>query len=193
MIANTLFAVPVWDVAYPNFDIIKDTLINDLKQYMSEFPKEVRSNVNGKHSRTLVHEAPEFKPLFDFITLVANQAAESIGLKGNLQVMESWVNINDTPGAFNLQHIHGGVISGVFYIQIPKGSGKLYLTNPAPIHLWEGFDICPDRNEFAGETREIDPIPGTIIMFPSYLPHCVGPNTSDVERISLAFNTTRIK
>lgn len=193
MIANTLFAVPVWDTMYPNFENIKDDLISDLKSYMVEYPKEVRSNVNGKHSRTLVHEDLRFKPIFDYITFAANQAAESIGLHSNLMIMESWVNINDTPGAFNLQHIHGGVISGCFYIQVPKGSGKLYLTNPAPIHLWEGLNVSPDRNEYSGETREVDPIPGTIIMFPSYLPHSVGPNSENVERISVAFNTTMVK
>lgn len=190
MIANILFAVPVWDVTYPNFDTIKDDLIIDLKDYVNKYPLEVRSNVAGKHSRTLVHEDPMFSSLFEYITHAANEAAESIGLKPNLRVMESWININDTPGAFNLQHIHGGVISGVFYIQVPKGSGKLYLTNPAPINLWEGFNLTTERNEYAGETREIEPLEGTIIMFPSYLPHSVGPNSQQVERISLAFNTT---
>jgi uncharacterized protein (TIGR02466 family) len=193
MIANVLFAVPIWDIALPNFKEVKGKLITDLKDYLNDNPPEVRSNVNGKHSRTLLHEDPRFTQLFNFITNIVNESAESIGLPGNLKVMESWVNINDTPGAFNLQHIHGGVISGCLYIQVPKGSGKLYLTNPAPIHLWEGLNVTPDRNEYSGETKEVDPIEGTIIMFPSYLPHAVGPNTSDVERISVAFNTTAEK
>lgn len=190
MTPSILFAVPIWDTEYPNFDSNKDQLIADLKSYLDENPTEVRSNVNGKHSKTLLHTDPRFSNLFGYITHIVNESAQSINLNCRLRVMESWVNINDTPGSFNLQHIHGGVISGIFYLQVPTGSGKLYLTNPAPINLWEGLNTPLDRSEFAGETREIDPIEGTIIMFPSYLPHSVGPNASDVERISVAFNTT---
>lgn len=191
MIANILYAVPIWDISYPDFDIEKESLIKDFKDYLKDNPTEIRSNVNGQHSKTLLHEDVRFKKLFDYITFVCNEAAASIGLDKTLRVMESWVNINDTPGAFNLQHIHGGVISGIFYVQIPKGSGNLYLSNPAPIHLWEGLNNTLEKNEYSGETREVHPIEGTILMFPSYLPHGVGPNTSNVERISVAFNTTR--
>ena len=189
MIPNSLFTVPIWDDEYPNFASVKDDLIVNLKNYLTKYPHEVRSNVNGKHSRTLLHEESEFKMFFDYITLKANLAAASIGLRGELEIMESWVNINDTPGAFNLQHIHGGVISGVFYVQVPKNSGALFLSNPAPVHLWEGFNMNPERSHFASETIEVNPVEGTFLLWPSYLPHAVGPNTANIERISIAFNT----
>lgn len=190
MIPSSLFTVPIWDDKYEGYELIKDELVANLKKYVASQPTLTRSNVSGKHSNTFAHEQPEFKDLFGYITVKVNQAAESIGMRGALKVMESWININDTPGCFNLQHIHGGVISGTFYVQVPNGSGQLYLTNPAPINLWEGFNMTPDRNHFFSETIEVQPVEGTIIMWPSYLPHTVGPNQDNVERISIAFNTT---
>jgi len=193
MTPSSLFTVPIWDDVYPEYALEKDDLVTKMKNYVSKNPQLTRSNVAGKHSSTLVHQQPEFKKLFDYITLQVNQAAESIGMRGVLTIMESWININDTQGAFNLQHIHGGVLSGTFYVQVPTGSGQLYLTNPAPIHLWEGFNVCPERNHFFSETIEVNPIEGTVLIWPSYLPHTVGPNKDNVERISVAFNTTILK
>lgn len=193
MIPSSLFTVPIWDETYPDYTLIKDELVDKLKQYVDAQPTLVRSNVAGKHSNTLAHQQPAFQDLFSYISTKVNAAAASIGMHGTLVIMESWININDTPGCFNLQHIHGGVLSGTFYVQVPKGSGNLYLTNPAPINLWEGFNMTQERNHFFSETIEVNPVEGTLIIWPSYLPHTVGPNTDNVERISIAFNTTIYK
>lgn len=190
MMPSSLFTVPIWDDMLPDFEGLKDELITVLHNFRNKNDSIKQSNVNGYQSPKTLHTVEELTELFEYINVRVNQVAASIGLDAQLSVNEAWLNINDTPGCFNLQHVHGGVISGIFYVQVPEGSGSLFLTNPAPIHMWEGLSICPERNHYASETIEVKPIEGTFIMWPSYLPHAVGPNTHNTERISIAFNTS---
>lgn len=190
MIPSSLFTVPIWDDMLPNFEAVKDELVPLLLKFKEENPSIKQSNVGGYQSPKTLHQVEELKELFEYIALRVNQVAASIGLDAHLEINESWLNVNDTPGCFNLQHIHGGVISGIFYVNIPEGSGSLFLSNPCPIHMWEGLNICPERNHYASETIEVKPIEGTFIMWPSYLPHAVGANTHNEKRISIAFNSS---
>jgi hypothetical protein len=38
--------------------------------------------------------------------------------------------------------------------------------------------------------RKIDPEPGTLVLFPSYLSHATNPTNADAPRICVAFNAT---
>jgi len=193
MIPSSLFTVPIWDDQLPNHEEVNNELIPILKKYKEDTPTVKQSNVNGYQSDKKLHTLVELTALFEYINFQINRAAASIGLEGQLAVNESWVNFNEDMACMNLQHIHGGVISGTYYVQVPEGSGSIFLTNPSPISMWEGLSICPERNHYASETIEVKPLEGTFIMWPSYLPHSVGPNTQNVERISIAFNASLIK
>jgi len=100
----------------------------------------------------------------------------------------SWVNINNNRSASNIPHNHEGILSGIFYLKAPPGSGKIYFKNPGINTLWEGFKFVEQRNEMTGELINITPIEGEILIWPSYLHHGVLPNEHDDERISIAFN-----
>ena len=100
----------------------------------------------------------------------------------------AWLNVNDSRQCMNSDHIHGGVFSGVFYLQTPEGSGKLVLQNPAINRMWLGCSLSPRKNKFTGISTRIEPVEGNIILFPSYLPHSVETNNHDEERISISFN-----
>ena len=100
-----------------------------------------------------------------------------------------WANINP-PGGYNAPHIHANShFSGVYYIKAPKDSGKLVCNDPRPGEQL----IMPARvkgtppKELWREVH-LDPLEGRIIMFPSWLWHCVEPNKSNDIRISVSFN-----
>ena len=43
-----------------------------------------------------------------------------------------WANIN-YPGSYNKQHIHpNSQWSGVYYVKVPKNSGRLFVEDPRP-------------------------------------------------------------
>lgn len=189
-----LFTVPVWNEDMPNFQVYRSRFIEEVKQCRLRDPVGVlKSNLHGWQSLPTVHSLPTLSPLFDFILNRARLASESIGLGTNIGISEAWININDTPACLNFQHIHAGVLSGIFYLVAPQDSGKLNLINPAVNPLWDGLGIVKERNQFTSEVLGITPTEGTLIMWPSYVPHAVGSNLHNQSRISIAFNTTIIE
>ena len=88
----------------------------------------------------------------------------------------------------NSEHVHGEILSGVFYLKAPPESGKLVLSNPGLNRLWGGCSLVKEKNQFTGEMMRIEPEEGSILLFPSCIPHSVETNSHDDERISISFN-----
>ena len=86
-----------------------------------------------------------------------------------------WFNLAE-PGEITGVHDHSKAaeISGVYYIATPPSSGDLFF-----------------RTEGA-EDFFLQPIEGTLVLFPSNLRHGVAENLSEYNRISLAFNLFKI-
>jgi len=148
-----------------------------------------RTNVNGWHSQTNMHEMPVFKPLVDQLFIMQQQMFEEEWLEREALLGNMWANINP-PGGYNMPHIHpNSHFSGVYYIKAPKNSGNIIFNEPKPgAHM-----IMPKRKEGTPPThlwKEVhaEPLEGRIIMFPSWLWHCVQPNKSNEIRISVSFN-----
>jgi hypothetical protein len=80
----------------------------------------------------------------------------------------------------HLPHVHeDSLISGTYYVNVPKGSGSLIFQDPRGV-------ITP----FGGKYEHI-PEPGQIVMFPPWLQHGVSPSclqSPDEIRVSLSFN-----
>jgi hypothetical protein len=54
-------------------------------------------------------------------------------------------------------------------------------------------DPCPPRTnlffpELLTSDFQVYPVPGLMVLFPSYVPHAVAPHQGDRPRISIAFN-----
>jgi uncharacterized protein (TIGR02466 family) len=101
----------------------------------------------------------------------------------------AWANIN-RDGSYNVAHDHAGQhFSGVYYVS----SGK-----PDPERLLNGWFEFADPRPAAspapvpafefGQKMTINPTPGMIMMFPSWMVHSVHPFFGEGERISIAFN-----
>jgi len=87
---------------------------------------------------------------------------------------EFWFNIakpGDSTGWHN--HKEKAVLSGVYYLQIPKGSGEIVFRKKRN-NIWSEWSIKPNV--------------GKLILFDSFLEHSVKINKSDKIRISIAFN-----
>jgi uncharacterized protein (TIGR02466 family) len=79
--------------------------------------------------------------------------------------------------------------SGVYYVDggnpepMPRENGKLELIDPR-----SGVNMLYiDKNVLDGRYL-IEPIPGLMVVFPSWLKHMVHPYYGNGERISVAFN-----
>ncbi len=171
------------------FNLDNDQLAHDIVEWSKQDPGLSKTNVNGWHSKSDMHQKPEYKPLVDQLFEMQHEIFKEDCLADQPVLGNMWANINP-PGGFNRPHIHPNSLwSGVYYIKTPKHCGHLKLEDPKtraemvmpkrttdqlPQHLW----------------REVhyEPIAGRCIMFPSWLNHTVDPNLSTDIRISVSFN-----
>ena len=108
----------------------------------------------------------------------------------DVQICNLWPNVN-RPMEINKQHLHAGVnFSFVYYIRIPKDSGKLVIVDPRVMrkmthehHLLKNIDDPKTK-----ENITVDPVEGEFVIFPAYLEHYVEPNMSEEPRISISGN-----
>jgi uncharacterized protein (TIGR02466 family) len=110
-------------------------------------------------------------------------------LGGRKLVCDSlWINILP-PGGVHTSHIHPhSVISGTYYVTVPEGASALKLEDPRL-----GFMMAapPRKAKARPENRQfayLAPMPGTVILWESWLRHEVPLNEADSERVSISFN-----
>ncbi len=149
-----------------------------------------RTNMNGWHSTTDMHKIPVFKPLVDELFKMQMEIYREELLTREPIIGNMWANINP-PGGYNRPHIHpNSHFSGVYYIKAPQNSGEIVFNDPrSAAHM-----VMPDRvkdikppSHLWREVR-VNPLEGRMLMFPSWLWHCVEPNGSNDIRISVSFN-----
>ena len=104
----------------------------------------------------------------------------------SLQITNSWTNITRTSES-QLPHFHrDSVISGVFYVQTNDELDRITFFSPS--RTIYKFDV-DEYNTVNSDTWWIPAKTGHMVMFPSYVEHCVQKKDHDGIRISLAFDT----
>lgn len=185
-----IFSIPVWMSVFPDFEKYKDSFITCVRNFKEKNPQgELKSNICGYQSPSSLQGEEELRPLFQYVCEIAIYAVKDLNfIDNNIFLTHAWVNFNDSRSCMNSEHIHGEVLSGVFYLKVPSESGKFVLSNPGLNRLWAGCSLINEKNQFTAERMRIEPEEGSIILFPSYLPHSVETNNHDDERISISFN-----
>ncbi len=182
------FATPIYvkDIGTPEFNAqLEQNIINWSRQ-----DKGVqKTNVNGWHSPTDMHEKPEYKMLVDLLHQAQHFIYNDELLDNEPFLGNMWANINP-PGGYNRAHTHPNSLwSGVYYVKAPINSGHLKVEDPKP-----SINISRPRRKQGQLPKHLwnevhfEPIAGRLIMFPSWLNHCVDTNQSNDIRISVSFN-----
>ena len=104
--------------------------------------------------------------------------------KGALRFARSW-STRVAPGGAIPSHVHdGGWISAIYFVKLPDD-----VTDRADGRGWTTFGEPPFEAHLTGPvSRTVRPLPGRLILFPSYLWH--GSNTfrADQPRLTIAFD-----
>ena len=99
----------------------------------------------------------------------------------NLHLNSMWGNIM-SQGSHHSFHIHPlSVISGTFYVQVPKGSSVIQFEDPRHTMMM----ACPPRE---GVFYSLNPKAGDVVFFESWMRHQVPAQTVNQDRISVSFN-----
>ena len=155
---------------------------NRIKKNVDQWEKRdeegiIRSNSLGWHSAVDMHHRNEYNHITKWIFQKMQQVFDDQQYDPDFEPFADnmWANINKRY-SHNRNHIHpGGLWSGVYYIQAPKDSGRIWFTDPRS----EAHMILPrykTRPNFTWREVYYEPVPGRLIIFPAWLMHEVEPN-----------------
>ncbi len=149
----------------------------------------------GYTSYASLNDLPDRDPAFADLVFVLDAAvarfarAVEFDLSGRALELDSlWINVLD-PGGYHSAHIHPhSVISGTFYVAVPKGASAIKFEDPRLALMM----AAPPRKETARAANltfaTVSPEPGTLLLWESWLRHEVLVNRAKGERISVSFN-----
>jgi len=124
---------------------------------------------------------PAFAELGKLLTRHAREFAGQLRWDARPRLDSLWVNLLKT-GGHHSGHIHPhSILSGTLYVEVPAGSGGIRFEDPRlPLMM-----AAPQRTD-AFET--VEPRPGLLLMWESWLRHEVLPGIGKGERLSISFN-----
>ena len=132
-------------------------------------------------------DVTQFESILDKIQLKMDIVCQQ--LKMNLSITNYWINVNYKSNS-NLHHIHpDSILSGVVYLDASSDQGSLRLMYPSRDIIQYGLHTLKLMSlSSLYDDIVIHPMTDKVVIFPSYIPHCVEPNKTDRPRVSLAFN-----
>jgi uncharacterized protein (TIGR02466 family) len=164
--------------------------------------KSNTAQLGSWHSHTALHKKPEYAELLTHINHVTGRISSELCYATDhiLKVTTMWSIINP-PGNGNRAHIHPGCIwSGVYYVQAPEGAGQIEFIDPrTALIMSQAKHIAKKKRPRDCWTKvNYKPIPGRMLVFPSWLYHGVDPNTSKesgrkADRAIISFNISQVK
>ncbi len=142
----------------------------------------------GWQSEKDLHRLDEFRGLVACI----HDAAESVldFLKtgdGAFELTGLWPNMNPKGAAHPIHSHPNNFLSGIYYLRTHEGADTVNFHDPRS----QTGIIRPPVTELTAENTDqvvVKASDGTLLMFPSWLPHSVDASGSDETRISVSFN-----
>jgi uncharacterized protein (TIGR02466 family) len=139
----------------------------------------------GYTSYASLNDLPRRDPAFaDLARLLGRHAAmfgRELGWSTKPKLDSLWVNLLKA-GGHHSGHIHPhSILSGTFYVELPKGAGAIRFEDPRlPLMM-----AAPRRAE---TFVTVEPRPGLLLLWESWLRHEVLPGAGKGERLSVSFN-----
>jgi len=176
-------------------DIANATLLSELAHSIRSLSRDDEAGRGwskehryaGYTSYASLNDLPKRDPTFaELARLLTRHAAAfatecGFGLNRRPKLDSLWVNLLKS-GGHHGGHIHPhSIISGTFYVEAPKGSGAIRFEDPR-LPLMMAAPPRPDT------FVTVEPRPGLLLMWESWLRHEVLPGAGRGERLSISFN-----
>jgi uncharacterized protein (TIGR02466 family) len=193
-----MWPTPIYHKDFPDSNNLNKYLLKHIKEWRKTSPSVAKTNSGGGwHSPTDMNERPEYKPLLNHLFQMVDEIFKDYGMEPKVGLGNMWANINP-PNAYNKYHIHpNSDFSGVYYVQVPKDSGNLWLEDPRPGANIQLPRRVPNLPQPLWRVTKIPPIEGRCIMFPAWVPHGVEENNTKAKgdkslRVSVSFNFIQV-
>lgn len=166
---------------------IEKTMSSKDEFFAKESPVKYQSNF-------LDLSDPVLKPLIEEVTSKANVYYSELGFDLNvskLKILQAWCSLNN-PLNLDLPHCHvQSEFTAVYYPSggdVYTGTLNLLTTQSVVQHKLEGWRVGRAKNGFNSAGWQITPDTGKLVIFPSWVIHCVSKNQTTNDRISIAFD-----
>ena len=148
----------------------------------------------GYTSYASLNDLPRRDPAFaDLAKLLGKHAAAfatdlAFDLPRKPKLDSLWVNLLKS-GGHHTSHRHPhSILSGTLYVEVPDGSGSIRFEDPR-----SGLMMAapPRRTDAPAELQPfatVEPCPGLLLLWESWLRHEVLPGTAKADRLSISFN-----
>lgn len=188
-----LFPTFVFESTVQDADVLNATLCEAIYDEREIDQKGIeRSNfteLGGWHSQVAIHKKPEFALLARIVRDLCLHISTELHYAASMQLdIDSMWSIINEPGASNRAHVHPGSLwSGVYYVKAAADSGSIEFTDPRTANLMHRPQYSK-RLGVCDPAKIYNPIPGKLLVFPSWLYHMVHPNLSKEDRVIISFN-----
>lgn len=184
-----------------------ESLLMDINHLLKNSESCKRSGVNIYQSDFGLEKKYEsFFNLKKQLSIPTKEYTKWSGVISEVDCFDFWVNVNSTPWAYHMPHVHSftkGLFSGVYFpktlkskqddvlykIQEHPDPGSLVLMDPnRDVKTGMSYHQKVQLHPFFGSCYCITPKEYVYVLFPNYLQHIVTPTESDNIRISIGFN-----
>ncbi len=168
---------------------VEKVIVDEKKSNELDNGKNLAGNV--KQEFRLENDLTKTSGLLNFLANSVSNWIETIEKKKltKFNLTSSWI-VRQFENEYNPIHYHGGHISGVGYIKLPKDYGETFQVNKKKNLNGHLSLIHGNRMFNSFSTFDIKPKLGDFYLFPNYLMHTVYPFYSKDERRSVSFNAT---
>ena len=189
-----IFGPSVFKVSIP------ETIVNNLNNYIDEIIKNKERSKELDIGERLVGDVTQEFEIEQKIMqesgwgqFLSNCVSKWIEIETKskitkFQILKSWV-VRQFENEYNPLHSHGGHISGVGYLKLPKTFGDTFQKNKKENYNGKLQLVHGSRMFLSPINLNIQPELGDFYFFPSYMMHTVYPFLdSSEERRSVSFN-----
>jgi uncharacterized protein (TIGR02466 family) len=177
---------------------VRDAIHAKVSAYLASDRGKRDIEPSPEESVSTSYYKPETQVLLDagleeleqFVIGAATRFIEALRLpRRRFEIERSWINLFK-PGAQEAQHSHdGSLLSCSYYVEAPKDCGCIVMPDPIGARRsYREFTKTAGSDLLTRREIAVEPQPGRLVMFESWLPHYVQCNKSDRVRISIAMN-----
>tara|TARA_B110001452_G_scaffold213962_1_gene184781 strand:- start:1364 stop:1954 length:591 start_codon:yes stop_codon:yes gene_type:complete len=162
---------------------IEKSIITKKNDYSSKLASQIKNEIKLSNSFVKKELSKELiKNIKNYL-----KVSEVKKIKG-IKIINLWV-VKQLKNEYNPIHYHGGQLSGVGYLKIPKNMNQNNLINNKKIKTNGTIDFINGQRGFLSKSiYNLNPKVGDLVLFPNYLMHTAYPFNIDAERRSFSFN-----
>ena len=191
------FPTPIWRFEFSDFEAVNAAIREQLAALdWNKLDQENEASFGALHSFkedrfVAIEDFPAVRIVLEYFLSGCNEIARERKWdlrESQLTLGNFWVHATP-PGEVTQSHSHKpAVLSGVYYVDKPEDSGDLVFVDVNPFHDYDPSSLPGEVDPISTPQIVLHAGEGTMLVFPSWLPHKVPKNLSQRNRVSISFN-----